>query len=179
MRRRKLSKRKSFLSPKNKWARRGRNLAYFTASFIFFSFAYIFWWVASSVKWLFFIFLKRSRPSVKEANLANATDKKTRRSDTQADVRLPDRFARLEVLMAQLENRPIQKNLSVGSVIDMTDGCSKADLVEIVDIAARKASSQNINRKKGKGVSPISEDDLIGAIESVKSSIARRISKVY
>mgnify|MGYP001562522613 CR=1 FL=1 len=168
MKKRKSSKKTSFLSPKNKWSRRGKNLAYFTVSFTLYFFAYIFWWVAFFVKWLFLLFSKRKRPSAKETNSAHVTDKKTRRSDAQADVGLLDRFTRLEVLMAQLENRPIQEGLNIGSIIDLTDGCSKADLVKIVGIATQKAFS----RKKGKDISPIVEDDLIGALESVKPSVS-------
>jgi len=168
MKKRRPSKKGSFLFSKNKWARAGKNLAYFTVSFVFYFFVYIFWWATSFVKWIFLLFSKRNRTSAKEAESTHATDKKIRISDAKADVRPLNRFARLEVLMAQLENRPIQKGLSIGKIIDLTRGYSEADLVKIVDRAAQKSSS----RKKGKGISAISEDDLISALENVKLSVS-------
>lgn len=149
---------------RNKWARRGRNLAHFLMSFIFYFFVYIFYGIAVVAKWLFSIlFLRRNKP------LTDKIAQKVKRSDTQIDVSLPDRFARLKVLMTQLENKPIQENLNIGNIIDLTDGYSETDLIMVIDRAAQIASSRRINN----GASLICEQDLLMGVSEIKKAKIR------
>ena len=149
-----------FFGSRNKWARRGRNLAHFLMSFFFYTFAYIFYGIAVAAKWLFsLIFLGVGKViSWKFKNQKFFIDGK--KYDAQSYIVLPDRFARLEVLLAQLEKRPIEKNMNVGTIIDLTEGCSEADLIRIVDRSAQIASSRKNNGQKN-GISLICEQDLL------------------
>lgn len=139
-------------SSRNKWARRGRNLAHFLMSLIFYVFAYIFYGLAVAIKWLFSF---------------HSTIKKAGRSGIQINVSLPDRFSRLKVLMAHLEDKLIQENLDIGNIIDLTDGYSEADLKKLVSRAAQKAFSRNISQESGKAAL-ISETDFLLAISGLK-----------
>jgi len=153
---RRLSKQTSLLPAKNMWVKLGRNLAYFAASFIFYFLTYTFRWTASFVRLFFSLFRRKKRQS---ANLS-----------TKTDVKPLDRFGRLEVLMTQLKNRPIQDGLNIGSIIDLTDGCSEADLVRIIAMAGANSCANQI-----------CEQDFLLAISelipSAKSETLKRFGK--
>ena len=144
-------------SSRNKWARRGRNLAHFSMSLIFYVFAYIFYGLAVAIKWVFSFY-----STVKKAGRSN-----TKITDIQINVCLPDRFSRLKVLMTLLEDKLIEENFDIGNIIDLTDGYSEAGLKKLVNLAVQKASSRNISQEPDK-IGKINEIDFALAICDLK-----------
>jgi hypothetical protein len=150
---------------KNKWARRGRNLAHFLMSLIFYICAYIFYGIAVIIKCLIrFIFLGTNWLFFAKSNSNRNESRKKIKKDKQISVVLPDRFSRLQTLMAQLKNKPIKDNLAVGDIIDLTDGCSESDLIRIVEEAEKIASFRRTNGQKNIA-SLICEADFLSALK--------------
>jgi len=150
---------------KNKWARRGRNLAHFLMSLVSYIIAYIFYGIAVILKCLFyFIFSWANRIFSAKSNLKRNESEKKIKKDKQISVVLPDRFSRLKTLMAQLENKPIKDNLAVGDIIDLTDGFSESDLIRIVEEAEKIASLRRKNGQKNVA-NLICEADFLAAFK--------------
>jgi uncharacterized membrane protein len=147
---------------RKKWSRRGRNLADFLMSFslavLVSIFKIIFAGSRFIVTLLFFSAIKVF--SRKRTNLAVKNDK-------AASTILPDRFARLRVLMDELEGKAIKDNLDISNVIDMTTGCSRAQLAKIVE----NAEKMSLIRGGHMGSSIIMEQDLIAAARKINSVI--------
>jgi SpoVK/Ycf46/Vps4 family AAA+-type ATPase len=92
------------------------------------------------------------------------------RFDVQAFVDLPDLPARRAILSKALAGRPVDAAVSVDELASQIDGLTGADLVELVESAARAAFLRSIRQEADSP--PLSWEDIETAHKSVKPSVS-------
>jgi hypothetical protein len=148
---------------RNRWARRGRNLAEFLMSFLFVVVIYFLKIIYAGANWIL-ISISFCAKIFFEKNSVKVKNEKQKPNDEDNEI-LPDRFTRMNALLEELKDKPIVDKLSIGSIIDMTVGCSKYDLSKIVEEARKTASIRGGHN----GNSLICEQDLIMATQKINS----------
>jgi transitional endoplasmic reticulum ATPase len=83
-------------------------------------------------------------------------------------VNVPDPETREALLNKYLNNKPLEEDVCVEELVDKSHNCSIADIVAIVDTAARIAWRRNGRKATGK----INQMDFLKAHESTGSSVS-------
>lgn len=153
-------RRKAIFTPfvfNSKWSRRGKILADFLVSFLLVVFVRVCVAIFAVAKWLSVsAFFLAAKLFARRAVTSKFLEKE------MSGAILPDRFSRLEAFMQELEGKPIEHNLSVGSIIDLTAGCTRVRIARIVRTAEKIARTRIGDATS----SLITEQDLIAATRS-------------
>lgn len=149
---------------RNKWSRRGRNLADFLMSFLLTISVWTCKIIFVAISWLM-TFVSFMATKLFAKLFAKRPAILVPKEKEKAGEGLPDRFSRLDALMKELEGKPIKHKLDVGKIVEMTAGCSKVCLAKIVKNAEIIASA----RKGLGGNGEITENDLIISVSKINS----------
>lgn len=89
---------------------------------------------------------------------------------------LPNEFSRNNLLKHILKDLPLN-DINYDEISKMTEGYSNADVVEVCNVAKDLAIKRSISLHN---VSPISQEDLLQAVNEVKSTIVKKeLDKLY
>lgn len=106
-------------------------------------------------------------------NHADSIDDAIRRSGRLSEtihVGIPDTDARREIFQIELDEKPLTDDVDVDELTAKTEGYVGADISEIARQASVKAAT-NVIDDDDSDIIPISQQDLLDAIEEVQSSV--------
>lgn len=102
------------------------------------------------------------------------------RFDRILEVPLPDKEARKQIFQVHTKRKPIDSDVNLDKLVEMTDGMTGADIAAVVNTAAMSSIKEHVIKNEGKktGKLKISMKHLESALDKVKAGSSRARTRI-